>query len=287
VVDTVRMPWLLFSVGALGVLAALGCAGTPTNCGEGTVAKDKECVADGGDTSADTDADPTPVISSFTSDVAGLTEGGSVTFTVAVTDPQGVADVIGGTLLGGDGETYGTFSTTGGGLFTLTQTWAQLEAAKDITFTDEEQRLFTARFSDAAGHLVLAQTTVRLQCGGDGACSGVCTDLMADRDNCGTCGHQCTDDSFDTCEEGVCPVMSDCVEDFAGETCTTICTGQGYTGCLDTPTADPVGEAYVTDLTCPEFDGTYDSRYDVLTCNIDLGDFLRADLVLCVCADAG
>ncbi|MES2638415.1 MAG: hypothetical protein V4850_03005 [Myxococcota bacterium] len=51
---------LLASVSALGFLAALGCASGSPPCGDGTVADDKECVAEDeadADTDADSDAD--------------------------------------------------------------------------------------------------------------------------------------------------------------------------------------------------------------------------------------
>lgn len=56
-----------------------------------------------------------PVFLSFGTDVTSLTEGGTVTFTAVLTDPDGLMDLVGGTLLDAAGVArYGAFMASGG-----------------------------------------------------------------------------------------------------------------------------------------------------------------------------
>ncbi|HVK84755.1 MAG TPA: hypothetical protein VM513_11640 [Kofleriaceae bacterium] len=117
-----------------------------------------------------------PRFLSFGTNVTAITEGESVVFTAVLTDPDGIDDLIGGSLTSPDGSvTYGAFATSGQeGSYTITLTWAQLQQIDDITFRTMESRQFRAEFFDVAGHAVERAVSISLQCGSYGACSGRC-----------------------------------------------------------------------------------------------------------------
>ena len=87
-----------------------------------------------------------PNILDFTSDVAQLTAGGSVTFRAFVGDRNG--DLLGGTLKDVGGVSYGTFVGPGDdGAFAITLTWEQMQSAVSIDFESAAQRVFRAAVS--------------------------------------------------------------------------------------------------------------------------------------------
>lgn len=122
-------------------------------------------------------SDPSaPRFLSFGTNVTAISEGESVVFTAVLTDPDGIDDLIGGSLTSTDGSVhYGAFATSGQeGSYTITLAWAQLQQIDDITFRTMEARQFRAEFFDVAGHAVERAVSISLQCGGYGACSGRC-----------------------------------------------------------------------------------------------------------------
>lgn len=135
-----------------------------------------------------------PTFLSFGTNVTSVTEGGSVTFTAVLSDPDGSADLVGGALLDEAGVArYGAFMASGGtGAYTLTITWAQMHAVASIDFVTEQDRRFLVEFFDIAGNRVTRTVPIRLQCNGRGgsACAGRCTDLTTSS-NCGRCGRAC------------------------------------------------------------------------------------------------
>jgi hypothetical protein len=234
---------------AFGLLSALACS-LGTKCGEGTTLVDGACVAVEETAPVDTDTDTDvpvddtssveltlPTITSFTADVTQLTQRELVTFTVAITDPQGADDIALGVLLAPGGTEYGSFANAGGGNWTIAVTWADFQAMNSIDFDTEEQRYVVAHFLDRSANTVDAETTLRLHCNGQGACAGVCTDLLNDAENCGTCGNTC-----DQCSDGTCygyecvtlaPDLTTCDEACAsiGQTCGgDVCSGGTTSG---------------------------------------------------------
>jgi hypothetical protein len=115
--------------------------------------------------------------------------------TAVVTHPQGIAQIIGGTLTDPSGASYGAFmvSTTSGS-YSITLTWSAIELVQDITTGPAgEPRMFVATFYDQAGHSTAKSFTIQLTCGAAmyGACNGTCTSLQG-LNNCGSCGRTCT-----------------------------------------------------------------------------------------------
>jgi hypothetical protein len=135
------------------------------------------------------------MITSF-SGPSGLTEGGMATFVVVVTDPEGLADIGGGSLQSPTGARYGTFVLIGPGQFQFSLSWSEIAAVEPINFVTQESRTFVASIFDAGGNTTTAEAQVRLNCdalGGQGlagACGGHCLALNTNQ-NCGACGAGC------------------------------------------------------------------------------------------------
>lgn len=147
-----------------------------------------------------------PVILSFSTNVDSITEGESITFTAVVTDPDGIDDLIGGTLSAPSGDAFGPFATAAQeGAYSATVSWSQLDQVETIEFENEATTTFVATFFDTSGHSTTATKSITLHCDGIAACDGVCTDLRESRDNCGACGNQIA--SHLICNEGApsCP----------------------------------------------------------------------------------
>jgi hypothetical protein len=168
-----------------------------------------------------------PVILSFGTNTSSVTEGGSVTFTAVVTDPDGIDDLIGGTLKSADGVTaYGAFATSAQeGAYALTLTWQTVDQARGIQFIGEEERTFVAEFYDVAGHTAAAQIAVRLFCDTGAACEGTCVDVTTDSAHCGGCGNPCP--ARGGCSSGSCYEWSGCSE--LNTTCNDVCAAEGRT----------------------------------------------------------
>ncbi len=178
--------------------------------GEGAAEGEGEGPAEGegeGDPSA-------PHVLSFDTNVDRLTAEESVTFTAVVTDPDGIDDLIGGSLQDPvSGATYGAFATAAGeGAYSTTLSWGDLHQVRAVTFVTETEREFEAVFFDVAGHRATSRLAVTLHCDGLGACEGACTDLGTTR-NCGACGNRC-DAGGSSCTGGECRCpggLTDCL----------------------------------------------------------------------------
>jgi hypothetical protein len=151
-----------------------------------------------------------PTIVSLSINATVLGEFNSATVAAIVTDPDGVDDVIGGTLLDPQsGLVYGTFAAQGGGAYEIDVTWGLLNTARPIDFSSSTSRTLRARFFDQAGNDVFGDVDVDLACDDGGAacnaqcgrarCEGACVEDVFDTDdNCGSCGTVCSGGS--TCE---------------------------------------------------------------------------------------
>lgn len=228
----------MFRFAIVASILALGTGCFGAKCGEGTVKVKGECLPI---EDAPTDTDGTtstsataPEILQFSANAEDLTEGEVLVFTAVVRDEQGIEDVIGGTLETPNGRVYGAFQTSGDeGAYQLTVSWATIEDTKEITFEDGEERRFVAHFFDQKGDSTTKETTVQLYCedAQEQACSGSCTNLRDDKDNCGECGRQCVD-VFDsgTCSGTVCRGYTSCGKQStvsANTTCGDVCDGLG------------------------------------------------------------
>ena len=118
-----------------------------------------------------------------------IPEGESLTITAIMTDPDGIQDVIGGTLASEDDTVqYGVFAAQGDeGAYALTITWDTIHQVQPVEFSTEHSRTFVASFFDQDGHRAERVLTITLHCDGLAACSGQCVDLSVDANNCGSC----------------------------------------------------------------------------------------------------
>ena len=182
----------------------------------GSEARDDGSTADASATDATTvdgsaplrdgGGDRPPTILTHGTNVTTLHPDESLIITAVVTDPDGVDDLIGGTLLDAGGSaTYGAFATSAAeGSYSLTLSWSAIHAVGSIEAPPMgTARSFVMRFFDVAGHVAEATFSVTLRCrtSGDSACGGTCVDLQSDRGNCGRCGT--TVPAFAVCRDGI------------------------------------------------------------------------------------
>lgn len=177
---------------------------------------------------------------SLQTNVSKITAGESVILTAVLTDPDGVDDIVGGTLSDESGAIgYGPFVAAGQeGTYSITLSWDAVHQAEAIQFEGMDgTRMFRAEFYDQAVHKVSKDVSVALTCAEGSACGGVCTDIMASADHCGTCGKACEGG----CDAGQCaPKFGECIKMDSGfATCDDYCAGAGETcvdnGCGDNP----------------------------------------------------
>ncbi|MCA9554498.1 MAG: hypothetical protein KC933_30970 [Myxococcales bacterium] len=191
------------------------------------------CVGDGGGSA--------PRILSLNVNSNNLTPGDDLVVTAIVTDPDGIDDLIGGELVHPAGGSYGAFATAAQeGSYTLTLTWAQLDAVVpirgDAQRIDQHVRTLQARFFDVAGHMVTQEVSVTFSCdvAGRGLCGTGCADFQTNPFHCGECGRRC--DSFggnyygdatgNFCQEGLCNVVRS-TDASDSRSCDQICADVG------------------------------------------------------------
>jgi hypothetical protein len=138
-----------------------------------------------------------PIILSLTTNVTQLIVNSSLVVTAVVTHPQGIAQIIGGQLSDvASGGTYGAFQvSTTGGSYSLTLTWSAIQTVSDITGPIAGvNRGFRAQFFDQQGHSTTKDFTILLTCNDSvsALCSGICTTMVTDYNNCGSCGNSCS-----------------------------------------------------------------------------------------------
>lgn len=100
----------------------------------------------------------------------------SLIITAVLTDPDGVDDIIGGSLVDPDnGASYGAFQTSASeGSYQLTVGWSALNTVRDIDFATSGTRRLQSRFFDVAGHEAAQSVAITLTCSGGPACGGAC-----------------------------------------------------------------------------------------------------------------
>ena len=182
-----------------------------------------------------------PVISEFSTPAMQFEPNeGSITFNVNVVDPDGSADIQGGTLTDTQGLEFGTFLKSGGGDgYALQLSWNNFEEMTAIQFANGGVVFtFVATFTDLANHQVSASLDLQLGCGEDlfGYC-GYCTNTDDDSNHCGGCNNECLCDgsgSCATCTPLPAPPAMDC---------NGICAAQGKT-CSDNVCDNDGGRLY-------------------------------------------
>jgi hypothetical protein len=147
------------------------------------------------------------VIEAFFADRQTLAPNTAVGFTATVSHPDGLAEIVGGTLENADvGTIYGAFQQTAGGTFTVLLTWDQINAATPIDQGRDDVYTFEAVFRDNAGSIARRDIGLGMDCEGLDACDGTCVDWTADGTNCGGCGVTCG--VQEACLAGSCNVVS-------------------------------------------------------------------------------
>ncbi|MFT5993760.1 MAG: hypothetical protein ACI82G_002765, partial [Bradymonadia bacterium] len=191
------------------------CGADPI-CGEscGSCAASENCDAAGQCIAA---AGAAPRFITFDTNVRRITDGESVRFTAVVTDPDGIDDLIGGTLRDPvSGSTYGSFSTSAAeGSYQIELSWADIHFVRPIDLVDTEPRIFEAQFFDTAANLVSREMSIELYCdGGDAgaACEGSCT-RIDNTSRCGSCELSCG--AANVCEPDAASFSCVCEEEFA------------------------------------------------------------------------
>jgi hypothetical protein len=191
------------SGGTAGMDATGGTAGMDAT--GGTAGTD----ATGG-TSGTGSTDMPPRILTFSTNVTSLEPRQSVTFTAVVTDPNGIDNLIGGTLgAPGGNPSYGAFVTAAAeGSYSLVMTWEQIQQATPLPDDSAEGVLtFEAKFFDAEGNSVTQTVDVELVCDVDGGpkvcCGGEPIDTSSDDFHCGACNNVCEDS---LCSDSECDI---------------------------------------------------------------------------------
>ena len=176
------------------------------------------------DPTTSTPAPGAPVFLSLKTNVSKITAGETVVFTAILTDPDGVDDIVGGELSDESGMIgYGPFVAAGQeGTYSITLSWDAMHQAEPIQFEGMDgMRVFRAEFYDQATHKVSKEVSVALTCAEGSACDGVCTDIMASAEHCGSCTKSCEGG----CDTGQCaPKWEGCFEMASRfDTCTAYC----------------------------------------------------------------
>lgn len=198
-----------FDLVMLGVFVSILC-----QCGGGSTVTDGEdatvpqacglqtCAGDAAALSGDVSAAPDtsgpadglagtvsgPKIAKVLLNTAVLTPSRTLQITALVTDPDGAADVLGGSLLDPESHlSYGPFNNGGvGGTYLISLSWTTINQLRAL---NGGPRRFLIQFFDAAQHVAEVEITVDVQCDtpSRSVCSGVCVDLKSDPKNCGKC----------------------------------------------------------------------------------------------------
>jgi hypothetical protein len=215
----------------------------------------------GGEGEGEGDPPPDPQGPQFlqlSTNISTVRDSDTVIFTAVLTDPDGIDDIIGGSLVNpGNEASYGSFQTSAAeGSYELSVSWGEINLVAPIDFASPASRPFTARFFDVAGHVSEKTVQLTLTCDGapacDGSCGGLrcgdgtctfetsgvdqngngmcgntCRDLTTASD-CGGCGNSCNRDCLIVEDGGAVGGVCTCL---AGD-CTTgdVCMGNLFTG---------------------------------------------------------
>jgi Cys-rich repeat protein len=185
------------------------------DCAAGEICDDNTCEPDEGGGEGEGEAPPPPPpdpeaprFLDMSSNRTSMSQDDVLVISVVVTDPQGIDNVIGGTLLDPTSNaTFGSFATSAAeGSYEIEVTWNEINEVRALTFSAPQQRTFRARFFDADGNESAQDIMVQMTCGQEPACNGFCASLECNdscvsqlRDGtgsfgfCGACNQVCGD----------------------------------------------------------------------------------------------
>lgn len=233
--------------------AAPGCEASCGTCADGAF-----CDEGGTCTEAAADA---PRIIDFATNIGSMTPDDIAVFSAIVTDPDGIEDVIGGTLKAPSGASYGAFQTASAeGSYELQLDWNALNSVQPILFDESVDRAFVAEFYDQAGNKVQADVNITLRCSEPtgAACEpGVCSDTATSTTHCGGCGNDISEVYSAQCEAGQPACRSG--QEF--------CTSQNICAFADSPQA--CGGVCGNDCArlAPMVNVTLDGMSNIVTCD--------------------
>ncbi|MBV1860616.1 MAG: hypothetical protein KUG77_19540 [Nannocystaceae bacterium] len=138
-----------------------------------------------------------PVILLLSASPSTLEGEGIVVVTAIVTDPDGIADLIGGVITTPEGAAYGALASTADeGSYEIELSWNEFNEVQSIDIPPQEStaRDLHVEFFDQAGASVDAMIAVTLEATVDGfaVCDGASVSWQSDT-NCGACGFSCLD----------------------------------------------------------------------------------------------
>jgi hypothetical protein len=260
---------VILALGALtgGVSAACTGGGTPASCSEptlgcgcdegncvaGLVCEAGQCVNAGAGTDTVGTIDgatggvgstgsgggsgtegplSAPLILSFTTNVMSIGDGGFVSFSAELSDPDGLRDIVSATLSTPDlAGTYGELVDNGSGVFTLGLSWDEIHVVSPLNFVKNEDRAFVLTVTDTMDQAVAETLDLGLSCGAFDACDGLCVDITSVDEHCGACGDACpVVDGIGGCTAGACePSLWGCLEPGDVTSCEDYCVAQGET----------------------------------------------------------
>lgn len=145
-----------------------------------------------------------PRILDFSSNVTTITPSQSARISIVATDPDGIDDLIGGSLKLPGGASFGSFQTASSeGAYEIDITWQDVITIQDVQFGISGGTLtIVAEFFDQAGNVARESKVLSLTCNdpqNEAACEvDTCINVMANDDHCGQC------DSPVTLNDGVC-----------------------------------------------------------------------------------
>lgn len=138
-----------------------------------------------------------PTFLSFSANTMLLEYNETLIFSAVLTDPDGIDDLIGGTLVdAGSGATYGSFQTSAAeGSYSLSVSWDQIDTVITIEAPPTGiERAFRAEFFDQGGNKATGDITVTLRCSSPGSttnsygcCAGTQTNWNYEDGSCGSC----------------------------------------------------------------------------------------------------
>jgi hypothetical protein len=119
----------------------------------------------------------------------------SAVITAFVTDPQGIQDVVGGTLAQVGGRDIAVFAATapGSATYTCPLSWNSANTAEPLNFAvDGGSRPYRVKFFDQAGNVTAEDVTIGFQCPAPGGPirNGVCDQLCTQPTDCATWAQQ-------------------------------------------------------------------------------------------------
>jgi hypothetical protein len=162
-----------------------------------------------------------PIFLSLAANTMLLKPKDSLVITAVLTDPDGIDDLIGGSITDPDtGGSYGAFATAAAeGSYSISLGWDAINAVRPIdAMPGGSPRVFRSEFFDVAGNKATRDISITFACdAGDVSpaffcqtflgepctptlCGGVCTEVRLDPNNCGTCRNVCQG----SCNNGQC-----------------------------------------------------------------------------------